>query len=134
MEDRQWIYETLLADDDFTARFGDRLFQGESLDGPAKTKPFVVYNMGNSSPDNDLHQAERQYFSVWIHDKANPGVYEDNIDPGIVIVQRIFRDALPFPENNILEARYLETSKDLDDREMRTILRYVRFQLIKSER
>ena len=131
---RQWVYDTIREDSEFQSFFGDRLFQSESLDGAPATKPFAVYNMGNASPDNDVYSAERQYFSVWLHDSANPGVYEDNIDPGVAIVQRIFRDAPPAPEYKILEARYLETSKDLDDREMRTILRYVRFQLILSER
>jgi hypothetical protein len=130
--ERIWVYDTLRLATPVAARFGDRIRQGESLASAFKTKPFLIYRMGNSSPDNIVRVARRQYFTVYIHDEANPGAYELNIDPGVSEVIDTFEAAPPDPSRHILEARYLEHSSDQDDREMGTILRYVRFQLIKS--
>lgn len=131
--ERIWVYDTLRQGSAIVPRFADRIFQGESMDGAPATKPFIVYRMGNSSPDNRLHIARRQYFTIYVHDAAMPGAYELNVDPGIADVIDLFSAAPPAPTYHILEARYLEHSSDQDDREMGTILRYVRFQIIKSQ-
>jgi len=130
--ERVWVYDTLRLNPALATRFGTRMIQGESLAKPPAVKPFLVYRMGNSSPDNVLRQARRQYFTVYLHDEAMPGAYEVNIDPAVQEVIDAFTAAPPAPEYHILEARYLEHSSDQDDREMGTILRYVRFQLIQS--
>ena len=130
--ERIWVYDTLRLAPPIAARFGERIKQGESFSKPLPIKPFLIYRMGNSSPDNRLHIARRQYFTIYIHDEAMPGAYDVNIDPAVSEVIDAFDSAPPAPEYHILEARYLEHSSDQDDREMGTILRYVRFQLIKS--
>lgn len=130
--ERIWVYDTLRLAPTMIARFDDRIFQGESLDGAPGTKPFLVYRMGNSSPHNGLRQARQQYFTLYIHDEGQPGAYDVNIDPAVSEVIDIFEAAPPAPAYHILEARYLEHSSDQDDREMGTILRYVRFLIIKS--
>lgn len=130
--ERVWVYQTLIAAEPLTNIFGDRMFQGESLDGAPKTKPFLIYRMGNTSPDNDLHVARRQYLTVYCHDEAQPGDYT-RIDEGIQTVMDVFQAAPPAPEYHLLECRWLENSSDQDDREMGTILRYARFQLILSQ-
>lgn len=130
--ERIWVYDTLRLNPALAARFGDRFFQAESLDGAPKIKPVLIYRMGNSSPDNLVRDARRQYFTVYVHDDASPGAYDVHIDPAVSEVIDCFAAAPPAPAYHILEARYLEHSSDQDDREMGTILRYVRFQLIKS--
>lgn len=129
---REWVYQTLTGSTEIADIFGDRVFQGESLDGPPKTKPFVIYRLGNTSPDNDLPSARRQYLTIYIHDNAKPGDYT-MIDQGVDTVVDLFRHAPQAPEYNIICAKWLETSADFDDREMGTILRYVRFQIILSK-
>lgn len=130
---RTWVYQTLLNDTRLAELVGDRIFQGESMDGAPATKPFVIYRFGNSSPDNGYRLAERQYFTIYMHDEGQPGTY-DLIDKIRTEVMRIFEEAPAAPEYKIVEARYLETSSDQDDREMGTVLRYSRFQLIYSSR
>jgi hypothetical protein len=131
--ERIWVYDTIRLAPAIVTRFADRIYQGESIDGAPNTKPFLVYRMGNSSPHNGLRQARQQYFTVYVHDEAAPGAYEENIDPAISELIDIFEAAQPAPTYHILEVRYLEHSSDQDDREMGTILRYVRFLIIKSE-
>lgn len=129
---REWVYQTLINGSLITPLFGDRVFQGESLDSAPVTKPFLIYRLGNSSPDNKVPQARRQYLTVYVHDAAKPGDYT-KIDEGVDAVINTLVAAPPSPENFLICARYLETSADFDDREMGTILRYVRFQLILSQ-
>lgn len=133
--DRVWLYQRLIqADSPMPAWCGDRMFQGESMDGPPKTKPFLIYRMGNTSADNQLRwRARRQYFTVYLHDEAKPGDYT-RIDEGISALIPWLEGSPPAPDSGILEVHWLETSADFDDREMGTILRYVRFQLILSTR
>lgn len=129
--ERVWLYQTLSLAPSLQAFFDDRFYQGESLDGAPKKKPFLIYRMGNTSPDNGLHEARRQYATIYIHDQANPGDYT-LIDEAMQEVMDILQAAPPDPAYNLLEARWLENSSDQDDREMGTILRYLRYQLILS--
>lgn len=130
---REWVHETLTSAESITDLFDTRIYQGESLDGPPKAKkPFLVHRLGNSSPDDRVHTARRQYLTIYIHDPAKPGDYT-KIDEGVDAVIAVMRAAPPSPEDHLIEARWLETSADFDDREMGTILRYVRFHLILSQ-
>lgn len=131
---RVWLYQTLVNAPAVTDWCGDRIFQGESMDGPPATRPFLIYRFGNTSADNQLREAaRRQYFTLYFHDEAKPGDYT-RIDAGISAVVPLLEGAPPSPEHGIMETHWLETSADFDDREMGTILRYVRFQVIMSTR
>jgi hypothetical protein len=131
---RVWLYQLLINATPITDIFADRIFQGESMDGPPQTKPFLIYRFGNTSADNQLRTAaRRQYFTLYVHDEAKPGDYT-RIDSAITPLIELLEAAPPAPEYGILEASWLETSADFDDREMGTILRYVRFQLAMTTR
>lgn len=133
--ERVWVAQTLITSTVITDIVGDRVIQGESIGAPLprpERKPFLVYRMGNTSPDNLVRVARRQYFTVYCHDEADPGEYT-RIDTLIQAVMDTFEAAPAAPEYNIIEARWLENSSDQDDREMGTILRYARFQLIMSK-
>lgn len=130
--EREWVAQTLSTPLVVKAFVDDRVWQGESVTAPPSTKPFIVYRMGNTSPDNMVRVARRQYFTVYFHDEANPGDYSQ-IDDMMQTVMDVFEAAPPSPEHNIYEARWLENSSDQDDREMGTILRYSRYQLIMSK-
>lgn len=131
VQERVWVYDTIRLAQPVIDIFGDRIKEGESLPASFEVKPFVIYRMGNVSPDNRVRQAKRQYFTVYVHDEAHPGDYL-KIDEGMQAIMDAFEAAPSAPEFHILEARWLENSSDQDDREMGTILRYARFQLIQS--
>lgn len=136
MSNRSWIREQLLTADaelvDWvtTGTNAPRIFAAEHFRSVPK-KPFITYREGNTSPDNDVPSARRQYFTVYVHDEAEPGDY-DQIDWAIDRILNLFRDAPADPSQHIIAARWLETSADQDDKEMETISRYIRFQLIRS--
>lgn len=129
---RQWAYDVLRLNNGITSKVGNRIYQGESLDGPPQTKPFIVYRLGNTSPDNRVRMARRQYLTVYVHDEAKPGDYTV-IDEIVAATITAFTEAPPSPVDHILETHWLETSADFDDREMGTILRYIRFHIIMSQ-
>lgn len=129
---RTWCYQTMTGSQPILDIVNNRIFQGESLDGAPRVKPFLVYRLGNTSPDNRVRQARRQYLTVYCHDEAHPGDYSV-IDDMVDAVIKTFDQAPPAPEVHLMEAKWLETSADFDDREMGTILRYVRFHLILSQ-
>lgn len=132
MSNRVWMHQTLANNAGVQALVGDRVIPAENFHRRPEIAPFIVDRLGNASPDNVLNLAERQYFTIYCHDESSPGEYT-RIDDIVSAVKKAFRDAGPAPEDHILEARYLETSPDLDDREMGTVLRYVRFQIINSQ-
>jgi len=129
---RVWVYQTLINSDPLTNFSADRGYQGESLAGAPRTKPFWVYRFGNTAPDLGVPSARRQYFSVYCHDDGQPGDYTQ-VDGMLAAVIQAFKDAPPSPVDKILEARWIDSSADQNDKEMGTILRYARFQLVFSD-
>lgn len=129
---RQFIYERLISNPSVATIVNDRVFQGESMDHAELVRPFLVYRMGNETNEQfseDAQMPHREFFQVYIHD--NPADYM-RIDD----LAKAVRAALvggPYPDYKILRVNYLETSRDLDDDVMRTILRYVRFQAVLSD-
>ena len=130
MSTRQFIYETLSGYTPIQTLVADRVFQGESLRNSMQAKPFLVYRMGN---DTDLNFAERDafphqwFFQVHAHDEPADYSQVDNL---ITLSIASFRAAIVPADSGILQVRYLETSRDLDDQVLGTIMRYARFQLI----
>lgn len=129
---RQFIYDTLRNDLDVQAFCDDRIYQGESLDHSELVRPFIVYRVGNETSElfsEDAQTPHRVFFQVYLHD--TPADYM-RIDEGVKAVIKALKGARD-PAYKILRVNYLETSRDLDDSELRTILRYVRFQAVRSD-
>lgn len=134
--ERAWVHDVLSADVDLAALVGARIFQGESLDSAPKTKPFLIWRFGNTSPDNDVPQARRQYVTLYAHDEAKPGEYSRIDKVQDAAIKAMVTAGLSHPAkkaNKIVAVRFLELSADFDDREMGTILRYSRFQIVLAE-
>lgn len=135
MNDREWVYGRLIASGvaDVEGMTSEKILQGESIGPWLKDQlprpPFVVWRMGNTSRDNRMHRGREQYFTVYCHDDAKPGDYQ-RIDVMVNLVVQSMDQVQG--AGKIIQAQWLETSADFDDREMGTIMRYVRFQLVKS--
>lgn len=129
---REWFYEALTSSEDLAELVGTRIMLGETFNKAPETKPFIIYRFGNTSPDNDVPSARRQYATVYVHDEASPGEYL-KIDEGLALVIGALTTYPPGTEHGIVSCRWLESSSDQDDREMSTILRYARFQIITAD-
>lgn len=129
---RQFVYETLSGNAPIQAVVADRVFQGESMLVAEMAHPFLVYRIGNETNElfsEDTLRPHRVFFQVYIHDRGGDYMRIDDLVKLVI-------DALvggPYPAYKILRVNYLETSRDLDDAEMGTILRYVRFQAVRSD-
>lgn len=127
---RTWLQNTLTTHPGLSALVGDRVFQGGSLSSSLTPKPYVVVILGNDTSeglgeDVDLH---RQFFTLYVHDE--PGDYS-RIDDIVTQLKHALVNAFN-KEAGVITVRYLETSRDLDDETLNTILRYIRFQAIRS--
>lgn len=96
------------------------------------TKPFLVYGLGNAT-NEDLaedtdHQAERQFFQLWIHDVE--GSYQKIDDTIPLLIRGLVNWS--YPPASLTGVRYLETSSEFNNETYKTIFRYIRFQAIIS--
>lgn len=129
---RQFVYDRLTGDAGIEALVADRVKQGESMIVAELGAPFLVYRIGNETNElfsEDDPKPHRVFFQVYIHDRG--GDYT-RIDDLVKLVIAALSGG-PYPEYKILRVNYLETSRDLDDAEMGTIVRYVRFQAVRSD-
>lgn len=130
---REWLYNILDTNTDYMALMPGGLWQGESLVVTPSQKPFTVYTIGNSTDEqlsDDPQGPERQFFQIYIHDEG--GDYT-RIDDAVWLLRQILEGASS-ADYGILQVYHLETSRDLDDSTMNTILRYVRFQAVRMRR
>lgn len=126
---RTWLYQKLVNDPTLEGIFGARMYQGESMTTSVIEKPFLVYTIGNATNEllsEDDDQPQRQFFQIYIHDE--PADYT-RIDDAIDAVKKLLVNSTD--NGDVINVLYLETSRDLDDETMGTIMRYIRFQAIK---
>jgi hypothetical protein len=126
---REWLYQQMLLVQ--PSVFGERVYEGESLTTTPRVKPFMTYNIGNSTDEqlsDEPRGPERQFFQIYIHDEG--GDYTQIDDAVLALRQQL--EGASDPNSGIVHVYYLETSRDLDDSTMGTILRYVRFQAVRT--
>jgi hypothetical protein len=137
---RAWLYDLVCSDEALWPLIGVEDFAGaelhvtprrgeESINLP---KPFLVYGLGNATneelADDDAndHEAERQFFQVWIHDEGGDYGLIEQIIP---VVKRRLIGASDV-NSKVVTIRYLETSAEFSNATYNTIFRYIRFQAI----
>ena len=143
---RVWLYGQLKADpglgnlEDIIAPFlspgeilENRVTQGESLSDRLGGKPFIFYTIGNATDErlSETSIAYTQFFQIYVHDV--PADYQ-TIDKIVKrIIKKLHGSSGQATGYDILNVRYLETSRDLDDVTLGTIMRYIRFQATVKE-
>ena len=104
----------------------------ETISDVELPRPFIVYGLGNATneqlADDDAgdHEAERQFFQIWIHDEGGDYGVIDQIIP---VVKKLLIGASHVP-SKLLTIRYLETSQEFSNQTYNTLFRYIRFQAI----
>jgi len=134
---RQWVFTTLSNDSGVSEIVpGDRILSNQSGMTAQIDRPFIVLKFGNDSDegqfdDPDIPQRpHRQFLEIWCHD-SRPSYTQ--IDELVAAVRQALRTSQDAPDSYIMAAKYLETSADMIDESMDTVLRYLRFQLIMSQ-
>lgn len=128
---RTWLYQLLSTNAGLTAIFGTQFFQGENMTSRLYAKPFLVYTIGNATDEefSEDKRPYRQFFQIYIHDEPSDYV---RIDDAARQVRAVLKNASS-RQYGVINVRHLETSRDLDDQTMGTIVRYIRFQAIMEE-
>lgn len=135
---RTWLYSRLSTDPALASAIGvglaqlpDRVIQGENMDTRLIPRPYLVYTLGNKTDEllSEEDTVARQFFTIFIHD--DPSDYM-RIDELVNIVKARLR-LQQSSSGKVIHVQHLETSRDLDDSTLGTILRYVRFQAMMEE-
>lgn len=134
---RQWVFTTLSNDPGVADLVpAERILANQSGMTAQIARPFIVLKFGNDSDeqifdDPDIPQRpHRQFLEVWCHD-ARPSYVQ--IDEILDAVKQALRTDQSSTEAYMMAVKYLETSADMNDDTMDTVLRYHRFQLIMSQ-
>lgn len=133
MTARVWFYARLCTIQAHGA--GTRVFAKKTMTSLIEQCPYIVYKMGNSTAEglSEERDPDRQFAQVWVHD-FHDGEHADymRIDDVIKEMREVLVNQQSGPDG-IWTVRYLETSQDLNDETLNTVMRYVRFQIIKED-
>lgn len=137
MTARHFVYGTMVNDPDIANEVGGpdlpRIFAKKSMTSNVEQHPFIVYKLGNETPEimNEQLEVTRQFFQVWVHDFDDSQTADyDRIDRIILKLRTAFFNQGSGPEN-IWTTNWVETSQDFNDDTLKTIFKYVRFQLVR---
>ena len=135
MTARTWLYKQLTTYPGLVALTADRVFAKKSVTSSIEAHPYIVYKLGNNTDANlsETEQLSTQFLQIFIHDYSD-GDLADYTQIDLVIKQ--VKAALRYgqsAEDGVIATQYLETSQDLNDETLNTVMKYVRFQLIIKE-
>lgn len=129
---RTWLYNKL-TDPSATvlrSQVGLRIFAKKGMQSSIETTPYIVFKLGNDTNESlaeslDVH---RQYFQIFVHDYSDGEVGDYlRIDAIIKELKKLLHNASSAPDG-VISVQYLETSQDLDDHTLGTVMKYMRFQ------
>lgn len=126
---RTWLYQRMANDAGVETFVDTRIFQSTSLDAAPHEKPFIMYRQTSDveairGDDGDAIRSTG--FMIFVHDTA--GDYMQ-IDEVMEELKRLFKDTVD-QANGIVRSRWVETSDDLRDDDMGTIMKFCRVQVL----
>jgi len=135
MNPRIAIYNRMVNDPELQALVGGRVFAKKSMTSAVEEHPFIVYKFGTGS-NEDLAEDEpikRQYLQFFVHDFSDTetGDYL-RIDDVLSRLYQLFHN-WSNKEANIILTSFLETSQDLNDLTLSTVMKYSRFNSLIKE-
>lgn len=136
MTARSWVYNMMLNHAPLQALVGDRIFAKKTMTSSREEHPYIVYKLGYNANENlaEDQLVTRQFLQIFVHDFADyeSGTY-DRVDEVLTILKDLFFQQNS-PADGVIAIQYIETSQDLDDQTLSTMLKYARFVIIVKER
>lgn len=140
---RTWLYGRLTSFAPLTDMIGGsnpRVFAKKSMTSNREDHPFLVYKLGYSANENlaesmpDDEDVARQFVQVWVHDYSDTqtGDYEQ-IDRVLKQVRAALFQGSSV-EDGVILCTYIETSQDLNDETLNTVVKYARFEIKTKEK
>lgn len=130
---RAWVHGRLSTDSGLSSVIAGRVIQQGAILSAQASKPYLVHHFGNNTDegmsDEDNFKPSRQFLQVFIHCPQGDYGPVDEVIP-LVKAALASREGRPA---SLVSVQYLETSQDLQDDQLQTFFRYMRFQLITSE-
>lgn len=140
---RTWLYGQLTSYEALTALIGGdnpRVYAKKAMTSSNEAHPFIVYKLGFAAnemlaeelPDNQIVQ--RQFAQVWVHD------YSDTQTGDYTLIDQVLREVRAAlyqgssAADGVILCQYLETSQDLNDETLNTVMKYARFEIKTEER
>jgi hypothetical protein len=130
MSTRTWLYQQLTTDQRLNALVEGRVFPKKSMKSSVEEHPYIIYKLGNGTNYNlsETVDVTTQFFQLYVHDYTDTEVGDYlKIDDIIAELKRILHLGSS-AEHGVISTLYLETSQDLNDETLGTVMKYVRFQ------
>lgn len=137
MTSRTWLFSQLIeaSPDEIGSGEDARVFAKKSMTSSKEEHPYVVYKLGNNTAEyfSEEQEMERQFVQIFVHD------YQDSNGNGdYILIDKVIKNIKTKLKlagssvDGVFIARYLETSQDLNDETLNTVMKYIRFQLIQK--
>lgn len=135
---RTWVYGRLTSFPGLIALIGEnnpRVFAKKSMTSSVEQHPYLVYKMATNTAEDLAEDIEvsRQFITIFVHDHSD-GETGDYMRIDSVIEQ--IKKALVLQSSaadGVIAVKYLETSQDLNDETLNTVMKYIRLQAITKE-
>ena len=139
---RTWLYGRLVIDPVASLIGGPsnpRVFAKKSMTSNVEDTPFIVYKLGYSANEDisedmgDGKTVNRQFAQVWVHDYSDGKTADYMRIDQVVAAVKAALHGKNSAADGVIFCRYIETSQDLNDETLNTVMRYVRFQIATRE-
>lgn len=134
---RVWLYEGLTSAGlaSFLGGANPRVFAKKTMTSNQEDHPFAVYKLGFSANEDiaevmpDGRDVYRQFVQIWVHDyhDTDTGDYM-LIDEILKLIKQTFHGQSS-AAHGVISCKYIETSQDLNDETLNTLVKYARLQL-----
>lgn len=134
---RVWLYEGLTSAGLASLLGGanPRVFAKKTMTSNQEDHPFAVYKLGFSANEDiaevmpDGRDVYRQFVQIWVHDyhDTDTGDYM-LIDEILKLIKQTFHGQSS-AAHGVISCKYIETSQDLNDETLNTLVKYARLQL-----
>lgn len=130
MSIRTWVYQTLSSTvDPLPHEANTRVFAKKSMTSAIEDTPYIVYKMGHNS-DSQISEslnAGKQFIQIFVHDFSDGEVGDYlRIDEVLAAIKKKLQLG-GSAEEGVIVCQFMETSQDLNDETLNTVMRYMRF-------